>query len=203
MENYNILKEAEIEEAEREDIEIEEIEEAERELVKRQEVKTKNKNYWNQIEKFIEDNRNIFFWIILVSGIIIIINQNSNQFNFQYGGKPNEKTAGAKSSSGSMSISASELTGEDGPKKKGKLDKIKKIAESTKGKSYSVTSTDEGVFGAANYAMSFKYQISSLIQIVALTVFLLIVVLPPLSILIIGTLSFIMLKPNLKSLFRL
>ena len=182
MKKDNILQEEKIQEVERQ--------EEERQEFERQEVE--NQNYWVKLENFIEDNRNTFFWIILVSGIIIIINQSSNQSNFQYGG--------GESSPGSKILAA----GKDGESnKRSKLNALTKAAKSNRGKSYSATSTDEGVFGAANYAMSFKYQIGAMIQMVALTVFLLIVVIPPLSILIIAAISFILLKPNLKSLFRL
>ena len=180
MEKYNILEEVERQEVERQEVE-------------RQEVENRDENYWNKIEKFIEDNRNTFFWIILVAGIILIINQNSNQSKFQFGG---ETPPAPGPSPGPEASAGLEVD-------KNKKGKVSKAMSSTKGKSYSATTTDEGAYGAANYAMSFKYQISALIQMVAITVFLLIVVLPPLSILIIGALSFIMLKPNLKSLFRL
>ena len=78
MEKYNIL------------------EEVERQEVERQEIDNRDDNYWNKIERFIEDNRNTFFWIILVAGIILIINQNSNQSKFQFGGatpEPEPKAA--------------------------------------------------------------------------------------------------------------
>lgn len=178
----NILQEKKIQEVKRQEEEIQE-----------EEIqKVENKNYWVKLENFIEDNRNTFFWIILVSGIIIIINQYSNQSNFQYGGQ---------TSSPDATISAA---GKDkDSNKRSKLNALTKAAQANRGKSYSATTTDEGVFGAANYAMSFKYQIGAMIQMVALTVFLLIVVIPPLSILIIAAVSFILLKPNLKSLFRL
>ena len=156
------------------------------------------KNYLQECQDFIEENRNTFFWIIVVFGIILIINEynDNTELLIQNGGKKinnmlskiksGSKKAGEKIKSGSKKAA------------------IKGLGPSTRtGRSADVADQQTGAFGAANYLLSFKYQISALIQMVAITVFLIIVVMPPLSLLIIAVLSFILLKPNLKSLFRL
>ena len=192
------------------------------------------KTYWEQCQDFIEENRNTFFWLIVVFGIILIMNEKDNhQLPILYGGDeggnaaapaaapepaaPANNGAGSNNGDGGSNAEGNKNgeggnNGDKGGNKGGKGRGKKALAAAASagssfsrgtGRSANVGDQDYGAFGAANYLLSFKYQISALIQMVAVTVFLIIVVMPPLSILIIGVLSFIMLKPNLKSLFRL
>ena len=58
---------------ESEDIENKDIE------IKNHKDKNKNKNYWEDVQDFIEENKNTFFWIIIVFGIILILNESGSE----------------------------------------------------------------------------------------------------------------------------
>ena len=148
--------------------------------------------WYEKLELFMHKYRTHIFWVLIVGSVILLLYQKEcdkcssieNKNKVLKGGNP---LALAKMAKGNM--------GSIGGLVKGKLEGKAKSPLNLRG-----LGSEKGV---GNYMLSQKYKISALIQTIAITVLFLMLFVPPLAFAIVVIMSYSLLSPHLKGLFRL